>query len=323
MAQELEAARARIYGTDVPDDFNSPPQATPSAPSDNLARPHSDRPRNDSVGRNLAYQRAEEDRAVQERQQAWREATASERTRAWQQEVDQAAREGRQVHSPATAQGAASSAPSGSASSRQPSRPAPRPKAHPDINLGDQGVVKVVLDWHGVLDVDLTPLGTITSQGRRYFQQISQAAQGRVEFHILSFCGRNAAAQNQANIDHFISDAVEQGIPFRSGSIVFQRTEERGKAAALSSLGAHCMVDDIDYIVTECAKTRVLAIQVPRGSTDYCDWAPIVEDWIRHNGVDFILRRHRAKILEPREYVRDPRSWRNTSAGRYFRTANL
>ena len=176
VAQELEAARARIYGTEVPDDFvNSPPKSTPSAPPDNLARPHSDRPRNESVDRNLAYQLAAEERAVQERQQAWRETTASERTRAWQQEVDQAAREGRQVDSPATAQGAASSAPSGSASSRQPSRPAPRPKPHPSINLGDQGVVKVVLDWHGVLDVDLTPLGTITSEGRRYFQQISQA----------------------------------------------------------------------------------------------------------------------------------------------------
>ena len=144
-----------------------------------------------------------------------------------------------------------------------------------------------------------------------------------MEFHILSFCGKAAAADNQANIDHFILDAIEQGIPFRSGSIVFQRTEERGKAAALSSLGAHCMVDDIDYIVTECAKTNVLAIQVPRNSRDYCDWAPIVEDWIRRHGVDFILRRHRAKVLEPHEYVKDPRSWRNTSAGQYFRTANV
>ena len=325
VAQELEAARARIYGTEVPDDFaNSPPKPSPSAPPDNLARPpHNEGPRNESVDRNSAYQVAAEERAVQERQQAWREATASERTRAWQQEVDQAAREGRQVHSPATAQGAASSAPSGSASSRQPSRPAPRPKPHSSINLGDQGVVKVVLDWHGVLDVDLTPLGTITSEGRRYFQQISQAAQGRVEFHILSFCGRNAAAQNQANIDHFISDAAERGIPIRSGSIVFQRTEERGKAAALSSLGAHCMVDDVDFIITECAKTKVLAIQVPRHSTDYSDWAPAVEDWIRRFGVDYILRKHRAKVLEPHEYVKDPRSWRNTSAGRYFRQADV
>ena len=315
VARELEAARARIYGTEVPDDFpDSPPKPSPSAPPDNLARPpHSEVPRNESVDRNLASQVAAEERAVQERQQAWREATASERTRAWQQEVDQAAREGRQVHSPATAQGAASSAPSGSASSRQPSRPAPRPKPHPSINLGDQGVVKVVLDWHGVLDVDLTPLGTITSEGRRYFQQISQAAQGRVEFHILSFCGKAAAPQNQANIDHFITDAAERGIPIRSGSIVYQRTEERGKAAALSSLGAHCMVDDVDFIITECAKTKVFAVQVPRNSIDYSDWAPAVEDWIRRFGVDYILRKHRAKVLEPHEYVKDPRSWRNTS----------
>ena len=325
VARELEAARARIYGTEVPDDFpDSPPKPSPSAPPDNLARPpHSEVPRNESVDRNLASQVAAEERAVQERQQAWREATASERTRAWQQEVDQAAREGRQVHSPATAQGAASSAPSGSASSRQPSRPAPRPKPHPSINLGDQGVVKVVLDWHGVLDVDLTPLGTITSEGRRYFQQISQAAQGRVEFHILSFCGKAAAPQNQANIDHFITDAAERGIPIRSGSIVYQRTEERGKAAALSSLGAHCMVDDVDFIITECAKTKVFAVQVPRNSTDYSDWAPAVEDWIRRFGVDYILRKHRAKVLEPHEYVKDPRSWRNTSAGRYFRQADV
>ena len=325
VAQELEAARARIYGTEVPDDFtNSPPKPAPAAPSDNLARPHqTERSRNESVDRDRAYQIAAEERAVQERQQAWREATASERTRAWQQEVDQAAREGRQVHSPATAQGAASSAPSGSASSRQPSRPAPRPKPHPSINLGDQGVVKVVLDWHGVLDVDLTPLGTITPQGRRYFQQISQAAQGRVEFHILSFCGKNFAAENQANIDHFITDANQLGIPIVSGSIVFSRTEERGKAAVLSSIGAHCMVDDVDFIITECAKTKVFTIQVPRGSTDYCDWAPAVEDWIRRCGVDYILRNHRAKVLEPHEYVKDPRNWRNTSAGRYYRQSSV
>ena len=62
VARELEAARARIYGSEVPDDFsNSPPKPTPSAPPDNLSRPHSDRPRNDSVDRNLAYHRAEEE----------------------------------------------------------------------------------------------------------------------------------------------------------------------------------------------------------------------------------------------------------------------
>ena len=219
VARELEA-RARIYGSEVPDDFNSPPKPTPSAPPDNLARPHSDRPRNDSVDRNLAYHRAEEERVVQERQQAWRETTASERTRAWQQEVDQAAREGRQIHSPASAKGAASSAPSGSASSRQPSETSAQTKsASRHQSWRSRCCEGESCDWHGVLDVDLTPLGTITSQGRRYFQQISTAAQGRVEFHILSFCGKAAAAANQANIDHFILDAVEQGIPFRSGSI--------------------------------------------------------------------------------------------------------
>ena len=55
VAQELEAARARIYGTEVPDDFaNSPPKPSHSAPPDNLARPpHNEVPRNESVDRNL------------------------------------------------------------------------------------------------------------------------------------------------------------------------------------------------------------------------------------------------------------------------------
>ena len=83
------------------------------------------------------------------------------------------------------------------------------------------------------------------------------------------------------------------------------------------------MVDDVDFIITECAKTKVFAVQVPRNSTDYSDWAPAVEDWIRRFGVDYILRKHRAKVLEPHEYVKDPRSWRHTSAGRYFRQADV
>ena len=66
IARELEVARTRVYESEMPDEFNSPPKLAPSAPSNNLARPHNDRPRNDSVDRNLAYQRAEEERVIQE-----------------------------------------------------------------------------------------------------------------------------------------------------------------------------------------------------------------------------------------------------------------
>ena len=48
-------------------------------------------------------------------------------------------------------------------------------------------MIKLVFDWNGVLNTYLDPFGRATRDGRERLAAPVQAAQGRLEYHILSF----------------------------------------------------------------------------------------------------------------------------------------
>ena len=203
-------------------------------PESNLAQPVREerpRPRNDSVNRDEAYRRAREwtQQRRAEQHQAWIErwhaASVQEQARLWEQERESAQREGRQPRSPHTVGQYIPQDPTGSAHGAASGAPYRRINA--SINTGDAGVIKLVLDWNGVLNTYLDPFGRATRDGRDRLARPVDAAQGRLEYHILSFTGQNRAESTQQEIDWFIDDIRGRGIPFVSGSICRERTKGR------------------------------------------------------------------------------------------------
>ena len=291
-----------------------PPKPRPESNLAQPAREERPRPRNDSVNRDEAYRRALEwtQQRRAEQHQAWIErwhaASVQEQARLWEQERESAHREGRHPRSPHTVGQYIPQEPSGSAHGAASG--APYRRINPAINTGDAGVIKVVLDWNGVLNTYLDPFGRATRDGRNRLARPVDAAQGRLEYHILSFTGQNRAESTQQEIDWFIDDIRGRGIPFVSGSICRERTKEGGKADCLSALGAHAILDDTDYIITECIKTKVWGYVVPHWDTNY-GFCGVISDWIIAETVEGILRNRRAHPLQPSQYVHDPRSWRD------------
>ena len=161
-----------------------------------------------------------------------------------------------------------------------------------------------------MLNTYLDPFGRATRDGRDRLARPAEAAQGRLEYHILSFTGQNRAESAQAEIDWFIDDIRGRGIPFVSGSICRERTKEGGKADCLSALGTHGILDDTDYIITECIRTRVWGYVVPHWDRNY-GFCGVISDWIVAETVEGILRNRRARPLQPSQYVHDARSWRD------------
>ena len=171
-------------------------------------------------------------------------------------------------------------------------------------------MVRLVLDWNGVLNTFLDPFGRVTQEGRDRLGAPVRAARGRLQYFILSFAGRERAPNTQSEIDWFIADARERGLPFIDGAICRERTKSGGKADCLSALGAHGIIDDTDYIVRECLRTGAWGYAVPPNDRTY-SFCGVVSNWIIAETVEGILQNRRANPLREDQYVHDPRSWRD------------
>ena len=77
-------------------------------------------------------------------------------------------------------------------------------------------------------------------------------------------------------------------------------TGPRGKSVILAQLGAHCLVDDKPCILSEASRTGAHTVRA-YPSKDL-NWFPQLIDWVKHKGVDWILRKHRAAALRRDQY---------------------
>ena len=95
----------------------------------------------------------------------------------------------------------------------------------------------------------------------------------------------------------------QRGVPFVSGSICRERIKEGGKSDCLSALGAHGILDDADYIITECTRTRVWGYVVP-GWDRNCGFCGVISDWIIAETVDGIFQTNTCTIPDLGETTR-------------------
>ena len=82
-----------------------------------------------------------------------------------------------------------------------------------------------------------------------------------VEYLVLSFVGKRAAAQRRAEFETAVSHARSLGINFDGITIVHEKLGRHGKADALCELGVHVLIDDQSAIVREAQKTGATAFR--------------------------------------------------------------
>ena len=91
------------------------------------------------------------------------------------------------------------------------------------------------------------------------------------------------------------------GLKFGEVFICPDPTDPRRKSTVLAQLGAHALVDDRDYITTECARTGAKTfLAYPSAQLT---WFPQILAWVRQGGVDRILERHWAVALRLNQYT--------------------
>ena len=157
----------------------------------------------------------------------------------------------------------------------------------------DRNNLTICFDWHNTLDSALNLVGLYTQSIVDKFLDLDQVAGGRVEFHILSFSGAETGARTRntaENLCGYLRTVL--GLKFGDVFICPDPTGPRGKSTVLVQLGAHALVDDRDYICTECSRTGAKTFLVY--ASDTLSWFPQITNWVRTEGVDRIIGRHRA-----------------------------
>ena len=168
--------------------------------------------------------------------------------------------------------------------------------------------IKVVLDWHGVLDSERIrdALGQPVPYVLQQFRNILRNWDHQVLFVICSFASSGwRVAEVTREARDLTSSMQRAGIPFCGYIIRKTRTGERGKAAFLAQIAAHCIVDDSGEIINECRRTGVWTYKEPDGAQARFLYG--LEDFSARPQAEYVLRHHQARLLGPGEFSRSGR----------------
>ena len=83
------------------------------------------------------------------------------------------------------------------------------------------------MTWHDTIDCVLNPLNNSTIDR---FAELVQLARGRIEFHIVSYCGPGRAPQTEADANNLAGYCRQQGLAFSTDTIVGDPVDPTGKA---------------------------------------------------------------------------------------------
>ncbi len=224
----------------------------------------------------------------------------------------------------AAAQGAASGAPSsasgGLAPHRDPNPSPPRrvssvherryqregPRAE-DIRWNQAASFKIALDWHGVLDRLVDKFGVLETRPLQVIASLD-SRELPVEYIVLSFAGHERSTDLAGQLQLFVGDAVQRGLPISGYRIVRERVGPGGKSDSVAALGIHCLIDDTDYTVNEVSRTGALTFNQHRGRfpTDWVFWLENqLRDW--KGSLEALCTKYRAVKLRPEQYSQDPK----------------
>ena len=102
----------------------------------------------------------------------------------------------------------------------------------------------VFFDWHDTLDCARNALKVFNHSIVDKFVNLVQIAQGRIEFHIVSFSGVARGRQTEEDANNLAEFCRSQGLPFRSVTVVNDPVGPGGKTPVLTFYGANIHVDD-------------------------------------------------------------------------------
>ena len=167
------------------------------------------------------------------------------------------------------------------------------------------GNIKICLDWHDTLDQALNSQGSFDQHLIDKFNRVILAANNRIEFHILSYAGFNKVESTRQGANRLIDQLRSQNLPSEQLHLAKHPCGANGKSSVLHQLGAHSLVDDRSDVVAECAHSGARCFKATGRHDRALSFLALVEEWIRQEGVDSILRRRAARAV-PKEHLRPP-----------------
>ena len=162
--------------------------------------------------------------------------------------------------------------------------------------------VVVCVDWHDTIDQALNPIGELSSRLVEKLRSLTRIAGNRIEFHIISYAGASKVDSTKAGAEHVISQLIREGLPFKDLHLSRHPCGRQGKASVICALQAHCLVDDRSDIINECSQLGIKTIRSEGRFDKELTWIAEVEDWIRHEGIDYILHARRPVPLRPNQF---------------------
>ena len=153
--------------------------------------------------------------------------------------------------------------------------------------------IVVCIDWHDTIDQALNPIGELSSRLVEKLRLLTRAAGNQIEFHIISYAGASKVESTRAGAEHVISQLIAEGLPFRELHLARHPCGRQGKASVISALQAHCLVDDRSDIINECSQLGIKTIRSEGRSDKELCWIAEIEDWIRLEGIKYILHARR------------------------------
>ena len=160
----------------------------------------------------------------------------------------------------------------------------------------------VFFDWHDTLDCARNALKLFDQSILDKFINLVQIAQGRIEFHIVSFSGVARGRQTEEDANNLAEYCRSQGLPFRTVTVVNDPVGPGGKTPVLTSSGANIHIDDRQDVCEEAARANIYTIPVYKSST--LSWWPQLESAVRDHGVDYFLRNHAPVPLRGDQFSR-------------------
>ena len=162
--------------------------------------------------------------------------------------------------------------------------------------------VVVCIDWHDTIDQALNPIGELSTRLVEKLRVLTRVAGNRIEFHIVSYAAASKVDSTKAGAEHVISQLINEGLPFKDLHLARHPCGRQGKASVITALQAHCLVDDRSDIINECSQLGIKTIRSEGRNDKELTWIAEVEDWLRHEGIDYILHARRPVPLRPNQY---------------------
>ena len=168
--------------------------------------------------------------------------------------------------------------------------------------------LEFALDWHGVLDRLLTPLGALEPRALDQIARLN-SRQIPLEFIVLSFAGNLRSDDLGQQIELFIADANQRGLPVAGYQITRERVGPQGKSDVVAALGINALVDDTKFICNEVKRTGALTVHQD-ASELATSWIFALENILANwrGTLEELRTQCRPLKLRPEQYSQDPKS---------------